>query len=207
MKNLFSTSLLILILGINTASAQMSPCGEWKTSKENGNYKVYVRECEGSPIKEFKILDRFYGNFDTLVKVMSDVNTTKRISRNCSEARVLKDLGNHESIQYYYFNLPLTLADRDVITKCRIYHTATAYKIESETYSESVVSVAYKKDVIRLKSVKTYYYFEKLSDGMIRMEYIGRADPNGWIPAWLVNMMAQIEALKMVEKLKSLVQK
>ena len=70
-----------------------------------------------------------------------------------------------------------------------------------------MVSVAYKKDVIRLKSVKTYYYFEKMPDGMIRMEYIGRADPNGWIPAWLVNMMAQTEALKMVEKLKSLVQK
>ena len=207
MKNLFATSLLILILGINTATAQTSPCGEWKTAKENGNYKVYVRECDDSPIKEFKILDKFKGNFDTLIKVMNDVNTTKRISRNCTEARTLKDLGNNESVHYFYFNLPLTLADRDVITKSRILQTSTAYKIESETFTETTVSVAYKKDVIRLKSVRTVYYFEKLPNGMIRMEYIGRADPNGWIPAWLVNMMAQTEALKMMERLKSLVQK
>lgn len=207
MKKIFATSFLILILGIPILSAQPSPCGEWKTSKQEGEYKVYVRECEDSPIKEFKILDLFPGNFDTLIKVMNDVNTTKHISRNCTEARLVKNLGNHENVNYFYFNLPLTLSDRDAVTKTKVMQTKTAYKIESETYAEGEVNVAPRKNVIRLKSVKTYYYFEKMPNGMIRMEYIGRADPNGWIPAWMINMMAQIEAQKMVEKLKSLVRK
>lgn len=190
---------------ISLLNAQNSPCGEWKTFKEQGNYKVYVRECPDSPIKEFKVLDRFKGNFDTLIKLMNDVKMTQILNKSCTEARIVKDLGNNESVQYFYFDMPLMLADRDVLTKCRTYIMPIAYKIESETYTENIVPL--KKDAIRLKKVKTYYYFEKLPDGMIQMEYIGRADPNGWVPAWLVNTMAQVEAQKMVDKLKRLVQK
>ena len=96
------------------------------------------------------------------------------------------------------------VTDRDVVSSLTIWRTPTAYKTLAESISEDLVPL--KEGVIRLQKVRTSFYFEKQADGTIFMEYVGRTDPNGWVPAWLVNMLATREARKMVEKLKYLVQ-
>ena len=202
MKNTLYISLILLT--VNTAFAQYEPCSAWKKADERGNMKVYVRECDDSPIKEFKVNDRFIGDFAKLVKVMDDPNTIKILSDKCTEARDIKSVGENKTIQYYYFDMPMGVTDRDVVSSLSIWRTPTAYKTLAESVSEELVPL--KQGVIRLQKVKTSFYFEKQEDGTIFMEYTGRTDPNGWVPAWLVNMLATREARKMVEKLKVLVQ-
>ena len=68
------------------------------------------------------------------------------------------------------------------------------------------VFVTLKNGVIRLRDARSHFYFEKQTDGSIRMEYTARANPNGAIPVWLVNVFARREAKKVVEKLKQLIQ-
>ena len=202
MNNTFYVSLFLLISC--TAFAQYDPCSAWKKADERGSLKVYVRDCDDSPIKEFKLNDRFVGDFEKLVKLMGDPSTLKILSERCTEARDLKRIDTNKTIQYYYFNMPMGVTDRDVVSSLTIWRTPTAYKTLAESVSEDLVPL--KEGVIRLQKVRTSFYFEKQADGTIFMEYVGRTDPNGWVPAWLVNMLATREARKMVEKLKYLVQ-
>jgi START domain len=184
-------------------NAQSAPCGEWKNHSVKGSCKVFVRECPDSPVKEFKVLDQFQGNFETLKKVMDDVQTTKRMSENCKEAIFLKKLNANTVLQYFYFDLPMGINDRDIVSKNTTYETATTYLSISEVYNEHKVTL--REGVIRLSNVRSSFYFEKLPNGTIKMEYIARADPNGWIPAFLVNMLAGNQAIKMVDKLKEMI--
>jgi hypothetical protein len=205
MKN---TLYLLFVIALTCTSFthydNNEPCSVWKRADERGNMKVYVRECDDSPIKEFKVNDRFVGDFDKLVKIMDDPGTIKILSDRCTEARDIKTLAPNQTLQYYYFDMPMGVSDRDVVSKLTIWRTATAYKTLAESVSEDHVPL--KKDVIRLQKVRTSFYFEKQSDGTIFMEYIGKTDPNGWVPAWLVNMLATREARKIVDKLRYLVQ-
>ncbi|NJN33856.1 MAG: hypothetical protein HC817_06000 [Saprospiraceae bacterium] len=169
--------------------------------QENGHFKVYVRDCNDSPIKEFKLNDRFMGDFQKLVKVMDDTETTKLLSDNCTEARVVKNITADEYVQYFYFNMPTGITDRDCVTKIIIKRTPTTYASYSESYGDELVSA--QKHVIRLKKVRASFYFELYEDGTIGMEYCGRTDPNGWIPAWLVNMLAHREAKKWLKNSKN----
>ncbi len=187
-----------------TLKTQAQDCKEWKKKQENGNFRVYVRECSDSPIKEFKLNDRFVGDFQKLVKVMDDMGTTKKLSDNCTEARVIQIITPDEFVQYFYFDMPTGINDRDCVTKIIVKRTPTTYASFSESFNDELVPI--KKHVIRLKKVRASFYFEFYKDGTIGMEYCGRTDPNGWIPAWLVNMFAHREAKKMVEKLKKLIQ-
>jgi hypothetical protein len=207
MKNTLYSLFIIAITLTCSAFAQYSstePCSIWKQADERGTMKVYVRECDDSPIKEFKVNDRFKGDFDKLVKIMDDPSTIKILSERCTEARDLKVLAPNQMLQYYYFDMPMGVSDRDVVSKITIWRTPTAYKTLAESVSEDHVPL--KKDVIRLQKVKTSFYFEKKDDGTIFMEYTGKTDPNGWIPAWVINMVATREARKMVDKLRYLVQ-
>jgi START domain len=207
MKNtLFSLSLIAISLTSSSFAQHSSPepCSAWKQADERGNLKVYVRECDDSPIKEFKVNDRFKGDFTKLVRIMDDPSTIKILSERCTEARDIKTLANNQIVQYYYFDMPMGITDRDVVSKISIWKTETAYKTLAESVTEDYVPL--KKDVIRLQKVRTSFYFEKQTDGTIFMEYTGKTDPNGWVPAWLVNMLATREARKLVDKLKYLVQ-
>ncbi len=203
MTNTLYISFFLLIS--HTIFAQYEPCSAWKKADERNSMKVYVRECDDSPIKEFKINDRFIGDFEKLMKVMDDPQTIKVMSERCVEARDIKRLSANEMIQYYLFDMPLGVTDRDVISKLTIWRTPTVYKTLSESFNEDNL-VPLKQGIIRLLKVRTSFYFEKQADGFIFMEYMGRTDPNGWIPAWLVNFVATREARKMVEKLKNLIQ-
>ena len=203
MKSTVYVSFLLLLT--YSAFAQYEPCSAWKKADERGNMKVYVRECDDSPIKEFKVNERFVGNFEKLVKIMDDPDIVKVMSERCVEARNLKRLSPTEVIQYYKFDMPMGVTDRDVISKLTIWRTPTAYKTLAESVTQDDLEPV-KQGIIRLQKVRTSFYFEKQSDGTIFMEYTGRTDPNGWVPAWLVNLIATREARRMVDKLRILIQ-
>jgi START domain len=205
MKSTVYISFFLMLVFNATAQYQPEPCSAWKKADERGNTKVYVRECDDSPIKEFKVNDRFTGDFDKLVKIMMAPHVIKLMSDRCVEARDLKKLSDNQVIQYYRFDMPMGVTDRDVISKLTVWQTPTALKTLSESVYQDELEPL-KQGVIRLQSVRTSFYFEKQADGTIFMEYTGRTDPNGSIPAWLVNFLATREARKMVEKLKELVQ-
>jgi hypothetical protein len=204
MKSTVYVSFLLFLFNYS-ASAQYEPCSAWKKADERGNMKVYVRECDDSPIKEFKVNERFTGDFEKLVKIMDDPNIVKVMSERCVEARNLKRVSDNSVIQYYKFDMPMGVTDRDVISKLTVWRTPSAYKTLSESVSQDDLEPL-KQGIIRLQKVRTSFYFEKQADGTIFMEYTGRTDPNGWVPAWLVNLLATREARKMVDKLRVLIQ-
>ena len=177
-------------------------CSEWARYTQKGDCHVYMRQCSDLPIKEFKVLDRFYADLDKIIKVMEDVNTTRRISETCTEARIIKTLNANEVVQYFYLDMPMTITDRDILTKNISYQTPTSFKSVSEVYNDP--SVPERKGTIRMKNARSSFYFEKQKDGFIKMEYTARADPEGLVPAWFVNLLAGKEAIKMTEKLKKL---
>jgi START domain len=197
------TVILLLSLFFTKSMFAQDNCKEWKIKEDKGTLKVYVRECPDSPIKEFKVNDKLYGDFNKLITEMESAEVVKKMSEYCTEARDLQHLNANESVQYYYFDMPIGITDRDVISKITKYKTATTFKSITETYPSDLVPV--KKGVIRLQKVRTTFYFEKQADGSILMEYIGRTDPNGWIPAWLINYLAQKEATKVVVKIQNLI--
>ncbi len=181
-----------------------APCTNWTINVEKGNAKVYVRECDDSPIKEIKVTDKFSGNFAALTQLMREPGTTKKMSDRCTESRLIQRLDAQTTIQYFVFAMPFGVSDREVVVKNVIHISAD--RIESLSQETESDAVPVKKNLVRMKSSMASFVFYKTSDGMIQMEYIGRADPNGIFPPWIVNLFAKKEALKMIEKLKSLAQ-
>jgi hypothetical protein len=208
MKNIVLHSYLLLLplFQMLPTAERGVPCTDWALYTERGkDYKVYTRECEDSPIKEFKVVDRFYANFDTLAKIMRAIETTQKLSESCTEAKIVRVLDANTVIQYFYFAMPMGITDRDVVTKNTTIVTQNTISSVSDYYEDAAAPL--RNNVLRIKKAHTVFFYQKQADGSIALEYTARTDPNGTIPAWFVNMLAGQQARKMLEKLKRLAQK
>jgi hypothetical protein len=190
------------LIAVSFAKPLTSPCGEWEMKAEDGNFKVYVRQCEDSPIKELKVVDLFKGDFLKLAKEVADINFTTKVSKSCTEAKIIKPIDAKSSIQYFYFSMPMGVSDRDIVLKNTVTLQGNKLRSVSEVNTSGIVPE--KKGVVRLVKSKSSYAFDKLADGSIQMEYIALTDPNGNFPAWIVNWLATKEATKMGIKIKEL---
>lgn len=196
------TLISALFIG-NFPITSVNNCSEWQLKNDEGNYKAYFRQCDDSPVKEVKLLDKFDGNFHQLIKVMNDIETNKKLTETCSEAILVKTFDKNTSLQYFHYKMPFGVYDRDVVSKVTIKATDSTYSFIAEAVDDN--SVPRKTDIIRVTNARTSWFFRKTETGAIEMQYIGFADPNGSIPAWIINALTRRESRSVVEKLKKLV--
>jgi len=195
--------MILYILLVFFFTLENSDTKSWTIKTNEPNYRVLVRESDNNGIKEIKIVHRFKGNFKKLVLVMNDIKTNEKLFNNCTKANLLKQLDAHSSYQYFYFKMPITVADRDIISKVTIYHTDSSYSLISHATDSKLVSK--NADVIRIHKANTSWQFRKIGNGEITMEYYASADPGGSIPKWLVNALAIRESKISIEKLKKMI--
>jgi hypothetical protein len=174
----------------------------WIIKTNEPNYRVLVRESDHTGIKEIKIVHKFKGNFKKLIVAMNDIKTNEKLFSNCTKANLLKQIDAHSSYQYFYFKMPITVADRDIISKVTIYYSDSTYSLVSRAADSKLVSK--NVDVIRINKANTSWQFRKSGNGEIIMEYYASADPGGSIPKWLVNVFAVRESKISIEKLKKM---
>jgi len=194
----------ILLISIFFQSTENKKSNEWETKINELNYQVLVRESDISDIKEIKIVHRFKGNFKKLMVALNDIETNKKLFNSCTEARLLKQIDVHSSYQYFYFKMPLTISDRDIISKVTIKNTDSTYSLVSSSVDSKMI--AFKSKVIRITQANTSWQFKKTRSGDIHMEYYASADPKGKIPKWVVNAFAIREARISIDKLKKMIQ-
>ena len=134
---------------------------------------------------------------------MEDIETSKKMVESCKEARLIAQLDKNSSIEYYSYKMPVGVKDRDIVTKTTTHLTDSTYTYISETSKDSFVAV--KANFIRIKNARSAWFFKKIDSSTIAMEYVAFADPNGNIPAWLINSLARNQVRTSISKLKKLV--
>lgn len=193
----------ILLLSIVFHQTENKKSNVWETKINESNYQVFVRESDISDIKEIKIIHYFKGNFKKLALALNDIETNKKLFSSCTEAKLLKRIDAQSSYQYFYFKMPLTISDRDIVSKVTIKSTDTTYSLGTSSTDGKMVAI--KSKVIRMTQANTSWQFKKTSSGDIYMEYYASADPKGKIPKWLVNAFAIREARISIDILKKMI--
>ncbi len=196
---------LSTLIAFSNSYAQLSNnCGEWKLKDASVNYKMFMRECAYSPIKEVKIIDKFAINCSLkhLAQVVGAVETSKRMTSNCVDARVVQSIDANTAYQYFRYRLVWGVKDRDAITKVTTILTDSTYTFIAEAVDKPDLAPL-NADAIRINNSRTYIVFKKNGAGLIEMNYFAFGDPRGSIPTWVINLLARTQVhsgiLKMIQ--------
>jgi ribosome-associated toxin RatA of RatAB toxin-antitoxin module len=197
MKYFFVDSFLIGLFFLPLISlAQES---SWEMKKDEDGITVYTRAVAGTNIKEFKASTTINSSVEKIFNILIDVENYPAWIEDVVNARKLFQAGDSLGM-YYQLDLPWPLKDRDLAMVSHIH------KNEDNSILLQIVEAtnlaAEDDDIIRIKEAKGQWLIKPLGTNKTAVTYQFLADPQGLLPAWVINIFLVDGPFKTLENLE-----
>lgn len=186
--------LLIFVAGTFLLQALLSQAQvegveyDWKRRLDKSGIQIYTSKVAGSAFKATRAVMVVDASPASLVALVMDLENCKTWAKSCKKAYILKSFSSTENYVYSIANAPFPIKSRDMIGH-------VTWKIDSQTGKVSATGRAKpdamepQKGLVRVQHADSNWHFTPLPDGKTRVENYTHVDPNGPIPAFLVNLL------------------
>jgi hypothetical protein len=195
---LFLTALVF----VHAAIAQKT----WKLISEKDGIYVYTQDLKDSKFKAVRAVCTVDCEVAKLSYVLMDVSNTKDWVYATKVCTLLKKMSPTDIYYYSEVELPWPVSNRDFIIRITLTQDqkTKVARIIAENHPQYVPE---KKNVIRIPKSAGNWTLTPMGQGRTKVEYVIHVDPGGSVPAWLVNMLADIGPYSSFTKLKKEVKK
>lgn len=188
-----------------TFSQASSAEATWALAKEADGIKVYVREAEGSPLKEFRGEVELPATPDRIVQVLKDAAAFRKWMPDVVVSDLLKS-SDREQFHYLVNSAPWPVSSRD-----GVYHftysrapegTAPAITVRVEAVPSYLPA---REGKVRVPKAEGQWTLSPTKTG-VSVSYQMLAEPGGSIPAWMANQAVVDSPFKTLKGLRSYLQ-
>ncbi|MBC7384216.1 MAG: START domain-containing protein [Bacteroidia bacterium] len=181
-KCVFFFSLILWVISLRAQEP-----GPWQLVRDDQGLKIYTRTTTGSELKEIKARMLLNSSLSTVVAIINDFESYTYWVYKCSEARLLKSVGDSDMCYYHVIDAPWPMEDRDAISRFLI--TQNKHTLELKITAQGLPGYIPKKEgFTRLPKSNTVWTLTPIGPNLIQLEYVLIFDPGGELPAWLTNM-------------------
>lgn len=179
---------------------------DWRLRKSAEGIEVYTKKIDGSALEAFRGITHVSASISSLTAVLYDVGTFPEWMFMTPTSELISRENKSIQIHYTITDSPWPVADRDAVIRYQ-------YKYDESNGSLLVLIDALpdlmpeKEGLVRVKISQGIWRFTPENHGLVKVEYELHADPNGNIPAWLVNSAAVDTPFKTLKALKAQVKK
>jgi START domain len=178
----------------------------WKLISQKDGIYVYTQDLEDSKFKAVRAVCTVDCGVAKLSYVLMDVSNTKDWVYATKVCTLLKKMSPTDIYYYSEVELPWPVSNRDFIIRITLTQDqkTKVARIIAENHPQYVSE---KKNVIRIPKSAGNWTLTPMGQGRTKVEYVIHVDPGGSVPAWLVNMLADIGPYSSFTKLKKEVKK
>ncbi len=185
MKSIFSIALLTILLKFTISFGQK----DWQLAKEKNGIKVFSKTNVNNGLKELKTEFIFKNtSISTFFSVFTDVENCGKWTKDLKYSKILKQLSETETIEYYQISVPWPFQNRDVIYNIKYSFDENDKSLHLKAKAIPTY-IKEEKNVVRIEDSYASWKFTKLDNGNVKVENHLYANPKGF-PAWIVNMFA-----------------
>ncbi len=182
----------------------------WALLQDKDGIKVYKKHIEGSSLYEFKGDTVVNAKIETVLEVMLDFKAVTKWFVFMEKFKVLKEFerkdDNFNMSIYISIDPPWPISNRDCILKVTgelSNNNNTKVTIDMSALRKQVVPL--KEGYRRLTKLSNKWCIESITDNKTSVSYSVKVDPEGYIPAWLVNTAIKKQPLYTLYNLKQMV--
>lgn len=161
----------------------------WKLHSEKDGVQVFTQPVSNSAFKAVKAVGVVETSLSRIAYVLMDVKTTKEWVYGTKVCTLLKQMTPADLIYYSEVDLPWPASNRDFIIRITLTQDPVT-KVLTIVAENMPKYIAEKNGIVRIQRSSGLWHITPIDADHVRVEYILQVDPGGWIPAWLVNMVA-----------------
>jgi hypothetical protein len=180
--------LVILWLLVSCVNGVAQEKG-WKLHSEKDGVQVFTQPVNNSAFKAVKAVGVVETSLSRIAYVLMDVKTTKEWVYGTKVCTLLKQMTPSDLIYYSEVDLPWPASNRDFIIRITLTQDPKT-RVMTIIAENMPTYISEKKDIIRIQRSSGLWHITPIDANHVRVEYTLQVDPGGWIPAWLVNMVA-----------------
>ena len=171
----------------------------WELKKDDAGIKVYTRSVENTDIKEFKASTMLNSSAETIFNIILDVENYPKWIEDVNYAEKIYQRDSQIGM-YYQLKLPWPVKDRDITLISKFNRQP-----DNETFFKLNYSGELKEeddDFIRIKEINGEWHIKPLDEKSCEVTYRFLADPEGSLPAWVINIFIVDGPFKTLQNLE-----
>lgn len=174
--------LLVLLLFVTcSVNAQ-----EWQLKKNSRGIKVYTRQLDSSKIHEYKAVAIVKTTPEKALKTITDGDNLWRWNHKTSQSKTVKKISPSEFVFWMKNELPWPVKNRDNVSHITVNYLPKG-EVRIDIFPDKTNLVKEREDCIRVTNFKGYWLISPKEDGLVEITQQLYGDPNGQLPAWLLN--------------------
>eukprot|EP01104_Vermistella_antarctica_P005978 TRINITY_DN16714_c0_g1_i1.p1 TRINITY_DN16714_c0_g1~~TRINITY_DN16714_c0_g1_i1.p1 ORF type:complete len:260 (+),score=70.89 TRINITY_DN16714_c0_g1_i1:101-781(+) len=173
----------------------------WTECYKAEGTQVWQKKNKKSAIQVVKVSTVYADVSPTLLYcVLHDSTYRKTWDTNMLEGTLIDTIGPNDEVTYYAAKCPTGIANRDFLNQryWRVEEDKGEWIIRNHAVEHP--DCPDKKGFVRGESIMTGYIVTKEGDGS-KLIYLSQADPKGWIPSWVINMLTSKLAPRVIDSM------
>jgi len=195
--------IIVLIIQIVTIqSVQASEKNKWRLIKNENEIRVYIYESKSNDIVKAKARTIVNFPINTIKLIIDDISHRHEWVPYLKNSKALSIYKNNKRIEYSHFSAPWPASDRDFVYQIELISESNkqlVYKMRS-IESSLMPENNYR---IRAELYESIYTLTALNKETTVVDLVFHADPKGWLPNWIINIIQRVLPYKILKNLKS----
>jgi hypothetical protein len=192
--------LSLLILSMPAAANDAS----WHLELDRDDVQVYMRPVEGWSIREIRGITRIPSRLSSVVAVINDPRAQGKLEERVTQAEIQHRESETRYQLHARLRMPWPVSDRDIVNLRTIVQDPVSLAVTITDTALANAPPQPGKGVIRIeKSTQTWSLVPHGTDEVIAQVTL-LSDPNGSMPATLINSMSITTPYKMLRALNAL---
>ncbi len=204
-KTILLPSIFVILCALSMAFMNPSfaekNTREWTLETDNEDIKVYVIAVENTDIIKAKSVATLNASLEEIKKILDDIEHRHEWVPFLKASSILKQDSENNKIEYSIFSAPWPASDRDFVYSLE-QTTNTSNQQVYEMYSVKSNSMPENEDRVRGEIFESKYILTAVNSNVTRIELIYHADPKGWLPNWIINIIQKVLPYKILKNLR-----
>jgi len=197
---IFTILVLIQAVFIKSVLADATETN-WQLINDEEGIKVYILDTEYSDIIKAKTTTLVKAPLNKVKAILDDIDARHEWIPFLVKSKALSEYKNNKRIEYSHFSAPWPASDRDFIYEIELFYgldRQLVYKMKS------VESALKGEDNNKIRGIlyESRYTLTPLDKETTVVELVYHADPKGWLPNWIINIIQQVLPYKILRNLK-----
>ncbi len=187
--------LLTLLPGYCTA--------DWVQASDKEGIQIYTRKIAGSPIVMAKGIITIDAKPATILKILDNNANHPKWIPFLQESRQLQLISNTERLEYNLFDAPWPASNRDFVFRVKAIPSRHNKSLIFSIKSEPSPLMPKQQGIVRGILHESTFRLTPLKSGKTEVELLFQADPRGWIPNWITNIVQRAWPYKVLKGLRT----